>query len=89
MRLNHSTESKLDCFEISLVNAINLSLFNLASESLAKGKKQPHSSPKYHKKQSLGHILTLFSSETAWARSVHFESLLAPMFSIFLLRMVL
>jgi hypothetical protein len=36
--------------ETSFVNAINLSLFTLASgRSSVKGKKEPHSSPKHHK----------------------------------------
>jgi hypothetical protein len=48
MSLNHSTESKLGCFVTFFVNAINLTLHLSHGQTSEKGKKQLHSSPKYH-----------------------------------------
>lgn len=44
-----TTESRLNCFEISSAKEISLILFCLASREILGQEKQPHSLPKYHK----------------------------------------
>ena len=76
----------MDVSETSFVNAINLSLFTLASgKTLRQRQKAATFFTKIPQKQSLGHILKFFSTETSWARSAQFKSLSATKSSIFLL----
>jgi hypothetical protein len=61
---NYTTKFISGCFETSVFKAIKINPFTLASgRFLRQWQKQPHSSPKYHKKQSLP-ILKFFSTET-------------------------
>ena len=67
------------------VNAIKLSLFNLASGRLFRqGQKAVVFFTKIPQKQSLSHILKFFSAETSWARSAQFKSLATTKSTIFL-----
>jgi hypothetical protein len=77
MRLNQRTKCMMGISETSFVDAINRSLFTLASgRHFRQGQKVPipHQNTI---KQSLGHILKFFSTETSWARSTWFKSLTA------------
>jgi hypothetical protein len=64
---NHTTEFISGCFEISFANAINLNVFfTLASGGFFRqGKKAATFFTKIPQKQSLGHALAVFSSETS------------------------
>jgi hypothetical protein len=68
--------------ETSLVNAINLSYFTLASGR--QGQKVATFFTKIPQKQTLGHIFKFFI-ETFWARSAQFKLLLVIKSYIFLI----
>jgi hypothetical protein len=82
MRLNQRTKSLLGFFETSFVNAININLFTLDSGRLFRqGQKAATLFTKIPQKQSLGHILKFFSTET---KSAQFKPYSATESSIFL-----
>ena len=84
---NQRIKTLLGFFETSFVNAINLSLFTLASGRLFRQcQKVATFFTKISQKQYLGYILKFFSSEASWARSAQFKSLTPTKSSIFLLR---
>ena len=86
MRLSQRTEFMMGVSETSFINAIDLSLFNLASGTPStQEQKVAKFFIKIPQKPVLRHILKYFSSETSWARSVQFKLLSATNSSIFLL----
>ena len=86
MRLSQRTEFMMGVSETSFINAIDLSLFNLASGTPStQEQKVAKFFIKIPQKPVLCHILKYFSSETSWARSVQFKLLSATNSSIFLL----
>jgi hypothetical protein len=90
IRLNQRTKSLLGfccCCLTSFINAINLSLFTLASGRLFRqGQNVATFFTKIPQNQSLCHILKFFFSfEISWARSTQFKLLPATKSSIFLL----
>jgi hypothetical protein len=65
IRLNQRTKFLLGFFETSLVNGSNINLFTLASGRLFReGQKAATFFTKIPQKQSLGHPLKFFSTET-------------------------
>jgi hypothetical protein len=83
---NNTTEFIPGCFETSFFKAININLFILASGRLfGQWQKAATFLTQIPQKQSLGHTLKFFSTETSWARSAQFKSHSAMKSSIFLL----